>query len=186
VRRRWMWVCCALLGVLLVGAALANAGESSTLGGTRFRLGGTVQFKVEDSRTWWWGCGSCCAETVVLGWRIVDGAGMTVYSVVHDAPVAASAWRGAWKQINASSLAVPAGSYMLYVDTSVGTLSRCFSLYDPCYSCRPCTSCCCEEVTSITSCECRASLVFIDSCTTGCFPFFWWFGCCTSPCTSCP
>lgn len=185
MRRRATSVCLAVLVFLVVGAVLGTAATTSTLFGTRFELGGTIRFKVEDSTTWWWGCCCGCPDTLILAWRIVDGAGLPVYSVVHDAPVGASAWVGSWMQIDADGNAVLPGSYMLYVDTSGGTLSRCFTLYDACSCCRPCSYCCCEDVTTITSCACRTTLVFIEPCTTGCFPLLWWFGCC-SPCTSCP
>jgi len=189
VKRRWVFVGCALVIALLLSAVAANAATS--LFGTRFNVGETVQFKIEDSTTWWWGCCSCCSESLVLGWRITDVSGVPLYSVVHDAPVSSSSWLGTWSQTKLDGTAVSLGQYILYVDTSLGTVSRCFSIYDPCSCCNPCLSCVCEHVTSITSCSCRTSLVFVDTCTN-CFPFFGLFcgGCYCSPCTtgcwSCP
>jgi hypothetical protein len=184
--KRWASIGLVLLVALTLIAVVSTA--STSLLGTRFKLGEEIQFKVEDSTVWWWGCCSCTASSV-LGWRVVSGAGQTVYSVVHDAPVPASIWSGAWEQTASGGVAVAAGQYILYVDTTAGTLSRCFSLYDPCgcNSCySPCTSCVCNEVPSITDCACKTTLVFVDTCG-GCFPFFWWLGCSScSGCSSCP
>ena len=185
MKRRWVLVGCAVVLSLALVAVAASAATS--LFGTRFNVGEEIQFKVEDSTTWWWGC-CACEETLILGWRVTTLDGIAVYSVVHDAPVAASVWQGSWNQTGLDGLAIAAGQYMLVVDTSAGTLSRCFSIYDPC-GCRPCTSCSscvCESVSSVTNCYCKTTLVFVDTCTN-CFPFFGLFGCCSSPCTSsCP
>ena len=186
VKRRWVLVGCAL--VLSLALAAVAAQGATSLFGTRFNVGEEIQFKIEDSTTWWWGCCSC-EETLVLGWRIANLSGVALYSVVHDAPVGASVWLGSWNQAKLDGTAVSAGQYMLVVDTSAGTLSRCFSIYDPCgcWSCNSCTSCACEHVTSITTCACKTSLVFVDPCSTNCFPFFGLFGCCSSPCGgTCP
>jgi hypothetical protein len=181
VKRRWVFAGCAL--VLSVALVAVAAPAATTLLGTRFNRGEEIQFKVEDSATWWWGCSCPCEETLILGWRITDLNGAAIYSVVHDAAVASSLWLGSWNQTDATGVAVSAGQYILVVDTSVGTMSRCFSVYDPC-ACRGCRySCECEHVTTITSCACKASLAFVDTCTN-CFPFFGLFGCCASPC--CP
>jgi hypothetical protein len=61
-------------------------------------------------------------------WAGDNSSGQTIYMVVHDAPVAASIWQGNWAQINSTGVAIPAGEYMLYVDTSVGTLSDSFQV----------------------------------------------------------
>jgi len=154
---------------------------------TRFKLGESIQFRVDDSTTWFWGCCSC-PETLVLGWRVVTTSEQVTYSVIHDAPVSASTWLGTWTQVDIAGIAVPAGQYKLYVDTSVGTLSLCFTLYDPCAcSWCGCTTCCaCDDVSIITNCGCRTALVLANSCQTGCFsfPFFWGWGCCGCP--TCP
>jgi len=182
VRGRWLSVGGALVVVLLLSSFIALPASS-----TRFKLGEDIQFRVGDSTTWFWGC-CTCAESLVLGWRIVTGSEQVIYSVIHDAPVSSSLWLGTWAQIDIGGIAVPAGHYKLYVDTSVGTLARCFTLYDPCGCgwCNPCTTCACNEVSSITTCACRTALVFVDSCQTGCFsfPLFWGWGCCG--CSSCP
>jgi hypothetical protein len=187
VRRRWVLVGSALVMVLVLTAVAASA--ATTLFGTRYRVGETITFEVQDSTTWWWGCCSCEA-TMVLGWRIVDSAGLTAYSVVHDAPVSAAVWRGSWTQIRTDGTSVSTGQYVLYVDTSLGTLSRCLTIYDPCacYTpCYACTSCGCQQVSSITNCACKASLVLGDTCTscTSVFPFFGIFGGCCSSCSGC-
>jgi hypothetical protein len=178
------WAVLAFVLVVLV-ASLAASASSTSLFGTRFKLGTEIQFRVQDETTWWWGCCSC-TPSQVLGWRVASGSGQVVYSVVHDAPVPASSWVGSWTQVNASAAAVPAGQYVLYVDTSAGTLSRCFTLYDPC-GCNTCWStcwsCACQEVPSISACACRTSLVFVETCTSGCFPFFGWLGCGCSTCS---
>lgn len=192
MRRRWILVVGTLVMALVVSGVVATAATS--LFGTRFRVGETIQFEVEDSTSsWWWGCCCCCPceETTILSWRIEDLCGVSVYSVVHDAPVPASAWLGTWSQTEIDGSAVSGGQYILYVNTSAGTLSRCFTIYDPCsrcwsYSCSPCTTCACNQVTSITDCGCKTSLVFVDTCTTGCYPFFGLFGCCSSYSSCCP
>ncbi|MFC2108827.1 hypothetical protein ACFLS5_05120 [Candidatus Bipolaricaulota bacterium] len=133
MNRRWTSVVCALVAVSLLTAVAATA-ASSTLSGTRFKLGETIQFQVQDTTTRWWE--SCsCSEKQILGRRIVDSTGQAVYSVVHDAPVAASLWQGTWLQLDVVGVSASVGAYMLYVDTSVGTLSRCFTIYDLCTRC---------------------------------------------------
>jgi len=182
VRHRWALVACMLVLTLAVVGVVAT--PATTLFGTRYQVGETIVFEVEDTTTWWWGCCSC-DSTQIYGWRIVDGAGVTVYSVVHDAPVSAAVWQGSWIQVDASGAAVPVGQYRLHVDTSLGTLTRCFSIYDPCgcnTACTSCSSCSCEQLTSISSCSCKATLVFVDD-SPCVFPFFGLFGgCCSSPC----
>jgi opacity protein-like surface antigen len=164
--------------VVLVASFAASASQSS-LFGTRFKVGAEIQFRVEDQTTWWWGCCSC-TPSQVLGWRVTAAAGQVVYSVIHDAPIPAASWVGSWKQLDANGAAVAVGQYILYVDTTAGTLSRCFTLYDPC-GCNtcwtPCWSCSCQEITTITNCACQTSLAFVDTCTSGCLPFFNLFGC---------
>jgi hypothetical protein len=182
------WTVVALVSVVLV-ASLAASASSTSLFGTRFKTGVEIQFQVQDSMTWWWGCCSC-TPTEILGWRIVTSTGAVVYSVVHDAAVPAASWVGTWTQVDAAGAAVAVGQYVLYVDTSVGILSRCFTLYNPC-GCSTCGSTCwtcsCQEVPSITNCACRATLSFVDTCTSGCLPFFNWCGggCGCSTCSSC-
>jgi len=178
----------SLVLVLVLALSVVGLGSSS-LFGTRFEVGEEIRFKIEDSTTWWWGCCSC-DSSLVLGWRIVNSLEQAVYSVIHDAPVAATVWQGSWMQVDPDGVAIPAGQYKLYVDTSVGTLSRCFTIYDPCacnwcYSCNPCAVC--EDVTAVTNCACRTTLVFVEDCQFGCFPLFQWGCCsCSSGCSSCP
>ncbi|MGB2983753.1 MAG: hypothetical protein WBC63_07840 [Candidatus Bipolaricaulia bacterium] len=191
MKRRWVFVGCALVIALLLSAAATTAATS--LFGTRFKAGETVQFSVEDSTTWWWGC-STCEQSLVLGWRITNTLGQAVYSVVHDAPVSAATWLGTWTQTRLDGTAVSPGQYILYVDTSVGTMSRCFTISDPCgcgygygyYAAPGCSSCTsCDQLTSITTCGRRTSLVFVGACTNV-NPFFGLFGgCYSSPCTGC-
>lgn len=182
MRKRSAAICGVLLLVLLAWSVAALPATTA-----RFKLGGDVQFRVQDSTTWFWGCCSC-SEALVLGWRIVTTTEQVIYSVVHDAPVSAAVWLGTWNQLDTGGSAAPVGQYKLYVDTSVGTLSRCFTLYDPCGCnwCNPCSTCVCADVSSITDCACRTTLVFVDSCQTGCFsfPFFWGWGC--GGCSTCP
>ncbi len=185
--RRYVGVALVLLVVSV--AMFSAAAATSTVYGTRFKVGETIQFKIEDSTIWWGGCCCCtsCTETSVLGWHITNSAGQTIYNAINDAPVPASSWVGTWTQIDANDNPVGAGQYMLYVDTSIGTLSRCFTIYDPCGCNYPywCNACTCEELPSITNCGCKTTLVFVDTCQNCYFPFFWWFGCCSSPCSSC-
>ncbi len=178
------------VGVSLFAIVLLISSVTLAAVSPRYKLGEEIQFQVEDSTTWSWGCCGCCTcdDTLVLGWRIVNTSQQAIYSVIHDAPVSASAWLGSWTQIDSLGGSVAAGQYKLVVDTSVGTLSRCFSIYDPCgcYWCNPCCSCVCEDVSTVSDCSCRTSLVFVDSCQTSCFrfPLFWgWRSC---GCSSCP
>ena len=185
MRGRWASIGAVFLLVLVLSSFAALPASS-----TRFRLGAEIQFKIEDSSTWFWGCCGCCEceDTLILGWRVVNSVEQVVYSVVHDAPVASPVWLGTWTQVDSGGVAVPVGYYKLYVDTSAGTLSRCFTLYDPCscyWGCNICSTCACTDVACITTCACRTSLVFVDTCSTRCcFPLFWGWGCCG--CSSCP
>ena len=88
--KKWPRLGCILVVVLDMVAVVASAGTGSSLFGTKFKVGQEITFKVENSTTWWWGCGSCCPDVTVLGWRVASSAGQTVYSVIHDAPVSAS------------------------------------------------------------------------------------------------
>jgi hypothetical protein len=189
VKRWWMRGSIVLLALLMMAAVVGEATTSYSTWSGRYRVGETVLFKVEDeSSGWWWGC-CCqctCSETQVLGWHIANSSGQTIYTVVHDAPVAASLWQGSWTQIDSTGMAVPAGEYMLYVDTSVGTLSRSFRLYDPC-SCYGCWggwwNCnrCNETATITTNCYCRTSLVLLKELSDCCGPTFRW-----PCCSNCP
>ena len=188
MRSKWVRIGCV---VVFLSLAVGSAAMASSLFGTSFNLGEEIQFKIQDSTTWWWGCCSV-EESLVLGWRIANASGQVVYSVIHDAPVSSAIWQGSWLQLDMNGIAVGAGQYKLYVDTSVGTLSRCFTIRDPnaCGWCASsCTSCVCEDVATITNCSNRTSLVFVEDCNTGCFPFFLWGRCSSttsSGCSSCP
>ena len=185
VRVGWM--------VLFLSMVVGSAAMASSIFGTSYDLGEEIQFEIEDSTTWLWGCCSC-EGSLVLGWRIVNISEQVVYSVIHDAPVSSAIWQGSWLQLDMNGIAVAAGQYKLYVDTSAGTLSRSLTLRDAC-GCNSytsfCTSCVSQDVPAITNCSCRTSLVFVEDCNTGCFPFFWWgssscssstsFGCSTCP-----
>ncbi len=205
MRQRWAWVGVLLVGVALLWAFTGAAGTASSLFTPRYKAGETILFKVETETTCWWCSCSCgtpaCAETQVLSWRVVDSSGKTLYSVVHDAPVAATGWQGSWTQVDSAGAAAAAGYYTLYVDTSVGTLSLCVRIYDPCNSCGQFPCCGCQENSTITNCCCRTSLVLVPA-ETGCFAPFFFFGwpchggcsggtpcgCSgwTAPCTHCP
>ena len=120
MRSNWVrigWV------VLFLSIAVGSAAMASSIFGTSYDLGEEIQFKVEDSTIWLWGCCSC-ADSLVLGWRIANASGQVVYSVIHDAPVSSAIWQGSWLQFDMNGSAVVAGQYKLYVDTSAGTLSR--------------------------------------------------------------
>lgn len=173
-----------LFVVLILSAIAVQAGSTYTSWTGRYKLGETVVFKVQDSGGGWWTCGQCntCAASQVLGWHIADSSGKIIYKVVHDTPVPSSSWQGTWKQVDVNGAAVAAGSYTLYVDTSVGTLTRFIKLYDPCNSCTwswgwSCNTCQ-EKATIVTNCYCRTSLV-LEKETTKCGWPFWW-PCCNS------
>lgn len=194
MKKRFVWGSAVLVGlVLLVAAASATAGSFGFEEGC-YKVGETILFKVEDQQRCFWGCCcSCCqpscTATQVVGWRITDASGNIVYSVVHDVPVLASTWQGSWSGVDATGAIVVAGSYTLYVDTSVGTLSRCLRLYDPCGDCccNRCwgwsgcgwSRCGCELQSTITSCGCRTTLVLVKQ-TTGCCRSLFWWPCCAS------
>lgn len=185
--RRWLTRGSIVLLVLLMMAVVVGQATTTASSG-RYRVGETIQFKVQNTTSgWWWGnccCQCTCDVTQILGWHIANSSGQTVYMVVHDAPVAASIWQGNWAQIDSIGAAIPAGEYMLYVDTSVGTLSRSFQVYDPCccwgwwWSCNWCN----ETSTITTNCYCRTSLVLLEEAQDCCWPFFRWP--CGNPC--CP
>lgn len=184
VMKRWA----VLASVLVVlAASVAASATSTSLFGARFKVGTEIQFRVQDETTWWWGC-CACTPSQILGWRVASPSGTVVFSIIHDAPIPAAAWVGTWNQLNPSGQAVPAGQYVLYVDTTVGTVSRCFTIYDPCgcTSCwSPCWTCGCQEVPTVQNCACRTTLVFVDTpCTNGCLSLFGLFGC-SSCCGGC-
>jgi len=178
VKHRWAWASVVLVGLVLVAAVAATATTYSNWSG-KYKVGETVLFKVGSQQLWWWNCCCCnqqpaCPAVQISGWYVADSTGKTIYNVVFDQPVAATGWQGSWGQVDSSNKAVPAGYYMLYVGTSVGTLSRYIRIYDPC-SCwswyQSCTTC--GEVPSITNCGCRTSLVLEKVRETCCWPSFW-------------
>lgn len=190
MKHLWVRATVVLLALLIVAGIL---GQASTIYSNRYKLGETVLFKVDDSGGSWWSC-CCqcdtCSDTQVLGWRIANSSGQTIFSVVHDAPVLASTWQGSWVQVDSTGGAVAAGSYVLYVDTSVGTLSRFINLYDPCNYCGwswgwSCNTCQQEQATITTHCYCKTSLVLAresSTCNSCWWPFFRWP--CSSSCSS--
>lgn len=179
MRRRFVWSGVVLVGLVIIAAVMGAASSSSSAWSDRYRVGETVLFKVEDQKLFCWSCCCCqstCPETQVLGWHVSDSSGGIIYSVVNDEPVPASIWQGSWSQINFVGASVAAGYYTLYVDTSVGTLTRCLRVYDPCSCCWSlgwCWGCSsCEQTSTITSCCCRTSLVWIVE-ETPCCQLFW-------------
>lgn len=188
--KRWGTRTLIVLVVLLVVGAVV--GQAATNSNGRYKLGQTVLFKVQDSQVGWWGWGSCgccsscqsCTSTQVTGWHITNSSGQTVYSVVFDAAVAASTWQGSWGQVNKDGVAVAAGTYTLYVSTSVGTLSRTVTLYDPCCGACGwswwwgCTSCN-QQASITTNCYCKTTLVLEEQSSTCCGSLFSW------PCSNC-
>ncbi len=181
MKHRWAWVSVVLVGVVLLAVVLGNATTYSNWSG-RYKAGETVLFKVESSQLWWWNCCCCnqkttCPAVQITGWRVADSTGKTVYKVVFDTPVDASGWQGSWGQVDSSNAAVPAGYYILYVDTTAGTLSRHIYIYNPCNCCWSWSWSCntCNEVPVITKCGCRTSLVLLRNVEANCCaPLFWW------------
>ena len=165
---KWLsfWRSVALIGLGFAVGIVGKAAPGSSMASAQYCLGETVLFRVVDHNICWWCCGSCeptCA-TEILRWHISDICGVWVYAVEHDVPVLASAWQGSWAQVNSSGAQVSSGYYQLTVETSAGTFSRCLRIYEAC--CRGCwnpchcrNQCTCNEVTSITHCCCRTSLV---------------------------
>jgi len=190
VKKRFVWPGVVLVGFLVVVAVMGAASTPSSVWYGRYRVGETVLFKVEDQKVFCWCCCCCqptCPETQVLGWHVSDSSGGIIYSVVNDEPVPASIWQGSWSQINSLGASVAAGYYILYVDISVGTLSRCLYLYDPCCGCcwgwSSCgwSRCGCGSQSTITSCCGRTSLVWVEEEQPCCHLFFQW-----PCCSSCP
>lgn len=193
--KRWStWAIALCISLVVLAGIGAEAATSSTLGAGRYKLGETILFEVKTSSTAWWSCSSCCqpacTDPQVLGWRVENASGATVYAVIHDGPVAASTWDGSWDQKDSAGAAVPAGTYTLYVDTSVGTLSYCLRLYDPCGCCSwswTTSTCPCEARSTITNCTCKTSLV-LGPASCGCSSLFSWWpwgGCGCSSCSGC-
>ncbi len=179
MKHRWAWASVVLVGLVVVMAVAASATTYSNWSG-KYKVGETVLFKV-DSHQLWGGCCCCnqqttCPAVKISGWHVNDSTGKTIYKVVFDQPVSATGWQGTWGQVDSSNKAVPAGNYILYVSTSVGTLSRYIRIYNPCNSCWwwywGCNTC--GEVPSITNCGCRTSLVLLENVDKKCcFPFWW-------------
>ncbi len=182
-------VAIVLVVVLALTAVVAQAASTSSNG--RYKLGEAISFKVQDEHIGWWNCccQSCCPGTQITGWHVTDSSGQTVYSVVFDSPGVASTWEGSWGQVNMDGVAVAAGNYTLYVSTSVGTLSRTVTLYDPCCGGCGCgcgwtwwwwgCSSCNQQASITTNCNCKTSLVLLSESSTCCGSLFWW------PCSSC-
>ena len=91
VKGRWVALGSILLVLLLVTSFVGVSATSP-----RFRAGTEIQFKIEDSATWFWGCCGCCEcdDTLVYGWRVVSTAEHVIYSVAHDTGVPSSVWAG--------------------------------------------------------------------------------------------
>ena len=179
---KWSTRGSVILLVLLMAVVVVGQATTVTANGC-YEVGELVQFNVQDTtRFWWWGdccCQSSCDETQVTGWHIANSSGETIFEVLHDndGPTAASAWQGNWAQIDSTGVEVPAGEYTLYVDTSVGTLSRSLRVYDPCSGCGYCNffwNCNWCNTTSIitTDCYCRTSLVLLKEGSDCCWPLF--------------
>ena len=185
MRRQIAWAGVVLIGMVLLSAVAASASSSWFWGTTSYKAGEAVVFNVTTESTCWWCCNSCgqpaCPVVTISGWRVADSAGKVVYNVIFDAPVAASAWQGTWHQLDGYQQAVAAGYYTLYVDASVGTLSLCFRITDPCgCGCGMWSwNCCdCQEKPSITNCTCKTTLAFVPqespcACNQS---LFGWFG----------
>ncbi len=182
MKHRWAWVSVALVGLVVMVVVLGSATTYSNWSG-KYKVGETVLFKVDSEQLWWWNCCCCnqrpsCPVVQVSGWHVADSTGKTVYQVVFDTPVNVSDWQGSWGQVDSSNAAVPAGQYTLYVDTTVGTLSRHIYIYDPCSTCWSWSWSCnaCQEVASITNSGCRTTLVLLKEVkdTNCCLPLFWW------------
>ena len=174
--------------VLMVGST-ATAGSLFDRATMKYRVGDAVLFRVETRKSCCCCCCSC-ADTEVLGWQVVDACGQLVHTMEYDPPGLSSTWEGTWTQIDLSGTQVPSGYYKLYVDTSAGTISRCFKIYNPCSCC--CWSSCwcrdlcswwsrcsCRENPTIKHCCCRVSLELVAETGTCCLSSCW-LGC--SPC----
>lgn len=159
-----------LLGVMIFGSVVTSANSQCGW----YRLGEPIVFMIEDERvSGWCCCCTTCPDTQILGWRVVNASGETIDSLEFDPVGYASDWDGTWSQTDYSGEPISAGTYTLYVKTSVGTLSRSLRLYDPCSGCwyDRCwgRSCCTRaQVVTIAHGCCRASLVLVQQKTTRC------------------
>jgi hypothetical protein len=152
---------------------LSIAGSSGLLG-DRYDIGELIQFQVVDESTCWWCCCEpACDPTMIHAWRVARVGGPVVYSVQFDAQAPALGWVGNWSQVDMNGMQVSAGNYILYVDTSIGTLSRCFRIVDPCCW-NFCWWCCsCSSNPCITQCYCKTSLEWVypePECCWPCWP----------------
>ena len=162
VKNWWARGSVVLVGLVLFATIAGAAASPWSTQCTQYRLGETIVFTVDQQKVFGWCCCCCtCPDTQILGWRVVDSSGQTVNSLEFDPAGFASDWDGTWSQLNYSGVPVPPGYYTLYLDTSVGTLSRCLKLYDPCTCCWGWSCYTCGQVATITHCRCRASLVLV-------------------------
>lgn len=103
MRKRFVYGAVAVALILIaVATAFSSYARTSC---AEYKLGETVVFRVDPQKTFCFCCccGSACAEVGVLGWRVVDCSGRTIYAVVHDVAVPVSAWEARWKQIDSSA-----------------------------------------------------------------------------------
>jgi len=157
--KRWVIWGGVVFALLATGILASGAG----LSWPRYPLGETILFHIDTQHTCWWTCCGCChcacPEVTVSGWRIVDSTGNTVYTLAYEIPISAVALEGSWKQTNDAGGAISAGTYTLYVNTSIGTLAQYFQIYDPCGRCWSWPCCACEANSQMTHCCCRTTLV---------------------------
>ena len=184
LKHRTVWGCVVLAMVLAIGASVTVSAGPFGLFTSQYRLGETIVLRVESQGSLWWSCCCCstCDNVSITGWRVADSSGTTVYAAVFDAAVASSIWQGSWSQADINGVAVQAGYYTIYVDTSAGTLSKSVRLYDPCSRCWSwCGTCCgCESNATITADCCRFSLV-LSTQEVDCCGWLW-----SSCCSGCP
>jgi len=181
VKNWWARGSVVLVGLVLFATIAGAAASPWSTQCTQYRLGETIVFTVDQQKVFGWCCCCCtCPDTQILGWRVVDSSGQTVNSLEFDPVGFASDWDGTWSQLDHSGVPVPPGYYTLYLDTSVGTLSRCLKLYDPCSCCWGYSRCwgwrcgTCGQVATITHCCCRASLVLVKEESTCCSSRLCW------------
>ena len=150
-------------GVVFALLAISTLASGDGLSWPRYPLGATVLFYIDTQHTCWWCCCGCCdcacPEVTVSGWRILNSAGNTIYASAFETPIPAAAFDGRWEQVDNAGGAVAVGTYILYVDTSTGTLTQCLQVYDPCGRCWSWPCCSCTTNVQTTHCCCRTTLV---------------------------
>ena len=178
--RQSLWRRACLVSLVFLAGAAVMAIPAANASRMQYTPGETVRFEVAERDICWWFCGDCkpVCSAEILSWHVSDACGVWVYSVQHEVPVPGSNWLGSWSQVDSAGLQVSAGYYQIVVETSLGPISRCIRITEPCPGwCwtpdRCLRGCACSETPTRAECCCKVSLEFVVEGTACCFPFFW-------------